>query len=172
MASTSATHVIVHPPSPSAALLESRYSFSIFKCFTELFVLMIIYIYFLRSARAGDFPDPLAHMTVVTIEKLKLMDYNTFFVISSLDKKKFMTVHIYMYIFFISWLLQGKTILVRAQIISYDTTASWYSTFCSKCKKLVRRRGNEWFCVTDGVQADVNYRYINYTDFSSVLYSF
>ncbi|KAL4573148.1 hypothetical protein LXL04_019945 [Taraxacum kok-saghyz] len=107
LASTSATHVIIHPPSPFAALLESR-------------------------DRAGDFPDPLAHMTVITIENLKLMDYNTFF---------------------------GKTILVRARIISYDTTASWYSTFCCKCKKLVRRRGNEWFCVTDGVQADVNHSF-------------
>ncbi|KAL4553839.1 hypothetical protein LXL04_040237 [Taraxacum kok-saghyz] len=107
LSSTSATHVIIHPPSPSAALLESR-------------------------ARSGDFPDPLAHMTVITIENLKLMDYNTFF---------------------------GKTILVRAQIVSYDTTASWYSTFCCKCKKLVRRRGNEWFCVTDGVQTDVNYSF-------------
>ncbi|KAL4590784.1 hypothetical protein LXL04_003727 [Taraxacum kok-saghyz] len=44
---------LLHPASPSAVLLESR-------------------------ARASDLPDPLAHMTVITIENLKSMDYDTF----------------------------------------------------------------------------------------------
>ncbi|KAL4556352.1 hypothetical protein LXL04_039001 [Taraxacum kok-saghyz] len=112
LASTSATHVIAHPTSPSAVLLESR-------------------------AQAGDFPDPLAHMTVITIEALKSMDYNTFF---------------------------GKTMLVRAQIMSYDTTASWYSTFCSKCKKPVPKRGNECFYIQATIQDETQSIPISFVD--------
>ncbi|KAL4562154.1 hypothetical protein LXL04_034348 [Taraxacum kok-saghyz] len=85
------------------------------------------------TIESGIIPDPLSAMPAISIAELKSMPYSA---------------------------LLGKTVLVRALLTFYEIGASWYSVFCSVCKKPIPRRGDDWFCLSDG--RDLKPRYSFY----------